>query len=193
VKKPNKKRDERVSRREILKLGAGAAVGTQLQGAAKLDQGRKAPVKAAVKVGPKFFTADEYALVDELSEMIIPTDDHSPGARAAKVAEYIDARVAEAFEDETRERWRQGLQLVDRLSREMNGKTFIAAAAPERLAVLTRMAQNETDPKQPEERFFRELKRRVVRGYYSSKIGIHDEMEYKGNTYLREFAGEDAK
>jgi hypothetical protein len=79
------------------------------------------------------------------------------------------------------------------LSLEMNGKTFMAAAAPERLSVLTRMAQNETDPTQPEERFFRELKRRVVRGYYSSKIGIHDEMEYKGNTYLREFAGEDAK
>ena len=38
-----------------------------------------------------FFTPEELALVDELSEMIIPADAHSPGARAARVAAYIDA------------------------------------------------------------------------------------------------------
>lgn len=32
-----------------------------------------------------------------LSELIIPTDEHSPGARAAKVAEYIDRRPADSF------------------------------------------------------------------------------------------------
>ena len=31
--------------------------------------------------------------------MIIPADDHSPGARAAKVAAYIDARLAEALDE----------------------------------------------------------------------------------------------
>ena len=41
----------------------------------------------------------------------------------------------------------------------------------------------------PEVRFFRELKHLTVRGYYTSKIGIHDEMEYKGNRLLLEFAG----
>jgi hypothetical protein len=41
----------------------------------------------------------------------------------------------------------------------------------------------------PEVRFFIELKRLTVRGYYSSKIGIHDELEYKGNRILQEFVG----
>ena len=36
-----------------------------------------------------------------------------------------------------------------------------------------------------------ELKSWTVRGYYTSKVGIHDEMEYKGNTMLAEFAGTD--
>ena len=31
----------------------------------------------------KFFTKDEFVLVDELTELIIPADEHSPGARAA--------------------------------------------------------------------------------------------------------------
>ena len=51
------------------------------------------------------------------------------------------------------------------------------------------MAQNEFHPKSEEEKFFAELKRRTVTAYYTSEIGIHKEMEYKGNTLLKEFAG----
>ena len=53
------------------------------------------------------------------------------------------------------------------------------------------MAQNEEEPKAPAERFFGELKRATAGAYYSSKVGIHDEMEYKGNTLLTEFVGTD--
>ena len=45
--------------------------------------------------------------------MIIPTDEHSPGARAAKVAAYIDFRLAEAWEEKDRTDWRDGLKRVD--------------------------------------------------------------------------------
>jgi hypothetical protein len=39
--------------------------------------------------------------------------------------------------------------------------------------------------------FFAELKGHVVHAYYTSEIGIKQEMEYKGNTYLAEFVGTD--
>ena len=52
----------------------------------------------------------------------------------------------------------------------------------------------EEDPKTPPERFFRELKAWTIRGYYTSKIGIHVDQEYKGNVYQTgEYAGFDAK
>ena len=53
------------------------------------------------------------------------------------------------------------------------------------------MAQNEDKPQKPEELFFKELKSRVVYAYYTSEIGMKQEMEYKGNTLLTEFVGED--
>ena len=53
------------------------------------------------------------------------------------------------------------------------------------------MAQNEAYPKKPEEVFFKELKSSVVHVYYTSEIGIKQDMEYKGNTYLPEFVGYD--
>jgi hypothetical protein len=39
--------------------------------------------------------------------------------------------------------------------------------------------------------FFAELKSKVVHAYYTSEIGIKQEMEYKGNTYQNEFSGFD--
>jgi hypothetical protein len=174
---------EDLSRRDLIKLGAAATLTASLGvGESAVAQSPPAPV---------FFTKEELALVDELSEMIIPTDEHSPGARAAKVAAYIDARLAEAFEEKGRTDWRDGLKLVEQLSRESGGKTFLQSSAAERLAILTRMAQNEGKPQKPEEVFFAELKGKVVRAYYTSEIGIKQEMEYKGNGYLAEFAGFD--
>ena len=55
------------------------------------------------------------------------------------------------------------------------------------------MVTDEDEPKTLEGRFFQELKKRTVRAYYTSDIGIHKEMEYKGNTYLDAFVGYEAK
>jgi hypothetical protein len=169
--------DESVTRREMLKLTAGAVVAIS-------------GVLDAAEAKPLFFTAAELALVDELSEIIIPADDHSPGARAARVAWYIDARLAESPDLALQTTWRDGLKGVEALSRELNGVGFMDGTRSQREAVLTRMSAHEPDPKLPEELFFRELKERTVHAYYTSKIGIHQEMEYKGNTLLTEFAGE---
>lgn len=173
-----------LTRRDVIKLGAAVAVATSLG----------SPLAAQTPVpAPSFFTPAELALVDELAEMIVPADAHSPGARAAKVAAYIDFRVGEAWDPADRAAWREGLAQVETLSRETNGKTFLAASPEERLALLTRIAVNESKPQTIEERFFVRLKGAVVTAYYTSEIGIRQEMEYKGNSYLGEFVGEDVR
>jgi glucoside 3-dehydrogenase (cytochrome c) hitch-hiker subunit len=176
-----------LTRRQVIKLGAGAAIVTTVIGFDSKALAQSAPDKA-----PLFFTKQEFALVDELTELIIPADDHSPGARAAQVAGYIDFRLSESFVEEPKLLWRESLKLVEQLSQEMHGKTFLEASQEQRIALLTRISQNEMKPIKPEELFFRELKSRTAHAYYSSKIGIHTEMEYKGNTYLKEFVGYDA-
>ena len=141
---------------------------------------------------PKFFTPAEFALVDEMSDMIIPTDQQSRGARAAGVALYIDGRLAEAFEKDQPQTWRTGIKAVEALSREMHGKTFMASTPEQRLALLTRIAAAEADPKSDAEKFFKEIKGGTVRAYYTSKIGIHDDQQYKGNVIQPgEYAGYD--
>ena len=170
----------RPTRREVLKITAGAAAGVQAAGA------------PTGQVKLQFFTPEEFRLVDELTEMIIPADDRSQGARGTECAAYIDRRLAESFEPEPKQQWKDGLKRVEALARKMHGKRFLEATPAERVAVLTAMAANEKSPKTPEEQFFAELKARTVHAYYTSKIGIHTELKYQGNKYQEEYAGYDA-
>ncbi|MGH7546576.1 MAG: gluconate 2-dehydrogenase subunit 3 family protein, partial [Gemmatimonadales bacterium] len=80
---------ESLSRREMLQATA-AALATPLL---------TAGVATACSRGPmpeRFLAPAEFALLDELTELISPADDRSPGARAAGVAGYIDHRLAES-------------------------------------------------------------------------------------------------
>jgi hypothetical protein len=183
------KPDVDLTRRDVIKLGAAATVAASLA----LGEPLAAQVSsaAAAPAAHSFFTPAELALVDELSELIIPADDHSPGARAARVAAYIDSQLAEAWDEGDRTTWRQGLVGIELLAQETGKTPFMQLPGDQRVAVLTRIAKNEATPKTPDEMFFVELKSRVVRAYYTSEIGIRQEMEYKGNTYLAEFVGVD--
>ena len=104
-----------------------------------------------------FFTPEEFTMVDELSELIIPTDEHSPGARAAQVAAFIDQQLHETVEDELRSQWRDGPEARSMRSREADARRRLSCrASPEqRVAVLERIAENEENPETPEEQFLR--------------------------------------
>jgi Gluconate 2-dehydrogenase subunit 3 len=149
--------------------------------AAKTAQ-KKTPYKA------KFFNADQMALIATISELIIPTDEHSKGAVEADVPEFIDLMISESS-DENKKTWTDGLAAMDKLSQTKNGATFNKATKDQQIAILTEICKNEAKPQTLEERFFRTIKNMTIDGYYTSRIGIHDELKYKGNTYLKEFKG----
>jgi hypothetical protein len=144
---------------------------------------------AETKSAVHFFTPAQHALIEELSETIIPADTHSGGAKAAKVADFIEQTVRESTDDTQRALWREGLRLIDLMSKHYNGKSFVDSSFEEKIAVLKVLSDNEHMDELPEVRFFQELKHLTVRGYYTSKIGIHDDLQYKGNRILQEFVG----
>jgi len=153
--------------------------------AALAPQGKLGEAKSATR----FLTRAEYELIEELSETIIPADSHSGGAKASKVADYIEQVLHASVDDNQRSDWRQGLRLVDLMSQHYNGKLFVDSSFEERIAVLTVLSDNDHMTDLTEVRFFRDLKYLTIQGYYTSKIGIHDELEYKGNVALMEFVG----
>jgi glucoside 3-dehydrogenase (cytochrome c) hitch-hiker subunit len=147
------------------------------------------PPHAHEEKAARFFTPEQYALVEELSETIIPADSHSGGAKAARVADHIEKTLRETRDDSQKLLWREALPLIDSMSRHYNGKAFVNASPEERVAVLTVLSDNPHMDDIVEVRFFKALKHLTVQGYYTSKIGIHDDLQYKGNRILKEYVG----
>jgi gluconate 2-dehydrogenase gamma chain len=136
----------------------------------------------------KFFTEEENQTLIQMSELIIPADDHSAGAKDARVSEYIDT-VVSASPKAVKQNWRDGIASIDKKSREMFNKGFVESTQDQQISLLTELSKHELGPQTEEERFFKTMKFATIDGYYTSKIGIHDELNYKGNTYLMEFVG----
>src|ERR1017187_582879 len=59
----------------------------------------------------QFFTPAENALVNELAELIIPADAHSPGAHAAQVSLFADLMVATS-DQQIKTEWRGGPRVI---------------------------------------------------------------------------------
>jgi hypothetical protein len=182
-----------ITRREALKglgLSAGVIVTLPVLGAAQDEMAHRHQAAPAVaKPQPlKFFTEAENRAIIEMSERIIPADDSSPGAKAARVNEYIDLMVSQSPEI-VKQTWREGLAAIDKMSREKFSKSFADSPVEQQVELLKQISKNEKDPKTVVERFFRTIKNATVDGYYTSEIGIHQDLHYKGNAYLKEFVG----
>jgi len=128
--------------------------------------------------------------MDRAMEIIVPADEQSGGAHAARVSLFADWVVstgsnpanaalfanfpisAEAQKSE----WRNGLKLLGGEA----SKSSLADA-------LARGASGEANPRTDLERFFVTLKQMTIVGYYSSEVGIHQDLQYQGNTYIYDF------
>jgi len=185
-----------VSRRTALKrisAGAGAIALLPLLS----DEGLAAFADIQRTAAPpslKALTAEQYATLEALTEAIIPADERSPGAKQARVADYIDLLLGEA-DDTRRQQWTEGLAALDAEATTRFGKPFLKLDAAQVETVLTEASKNEKAPSlQKGERnalelFFVTAKQATVHGYYTSEIGIHQELRYKGNKALLQFVG----
>ena len=141
---------------------------------------------------PQFFKRKQFRTVEVLTEMILPTDDQ-PGAKEAQVANYIDFVVfsAREFEPSLQQSWLDGLALVDRESQKRFGKAFALASDADRIVLLTEMSLPEHSPKAQHEgyAFFQLVKEMTVEGFYTSRVGLIDVLDYQGMNYMSEFPG----
>jgi hypothetical protein len=165
-----------MERRAVLKIVALTALSQKLNalpcGPMHMDTAPAAPTAAYTL---QFFSEADSSLLDQLMEMIIPADDHSPGAHEAQTNLFADLMVATS-DKVVQKQWQDGIRLI----RERAAESSLAEA-------LESAAVNEENPATDLDRFFVLLKQMTVNGYYTSATGIHGEMEYIGNTYLAAF------
>jgi hypothetical protein len=131
------------------------------------------------------------ATVVLMSEIIIPETD-TPGAKGAKVNEFIDVILTEWATDEDRSHFLEGLANVDKQSNELFGKDFVDASAVQQLTLMRAMDEaigmgpahparhGNTVPERDTQlrgNFFTVFKSITLHGYYTSEIGFTRELK----------------
>src|SRR5579859_1563409 len=138
---------------------------------------------------PLFLDPHESETVEVLTELIIPAT-KTPGAKAALVNRFIDLMLNEEAADRKKS-FLQGLSWLDGRALQLHAKPFISLTPDEQKAILTSLAdpENKNPDDQAGVRFFQEIKDLTIFGYYTSKIGMDQELEYGGDDYHTEFPG----
>jgi gluconate 2-dehydrogenase gamma chain len=149
--------------------------------------------KAAAAWKPKVLTPAQNAAVIALSEAIIPQTE-TAGAKAAKVNEFIDGALAGASAA-NREQFLAGLKWVDaRVTQGATtdvGKGFAGATIAQQTALLTALSAPDAlnGPEKVGAEFFRAIKAMTITGYYTSEIGMREELGDNGQMFFAEFKG----
>jgi hypothetical protein len=160
-------------RRQVLTLlAAGVVPARLLEAQHELHQIAASPGKYV----PHFFQPSEYALIDHVAEMILPADEYSSGAHAARVADYVDLVVTNSSA-QTQAAWRERLTAFQSMPNVTDPEEF------------ARLAAKAADPSTPAEHFFADMRHITLEGYYTSEIGLVRELGYEGGQVRGSFPG----
>jgi gluconate 2-dehydrogenase gamma chain len=178
-----------IERREILRILAVAAGAATFPGFSKWTfacghvGSPLAQIKPAV-YRPIFFTAPEYALIERLTDLIIPADD-TPGARDAGVSEFVDLMVSR--DPDLQRDFRTGLSWLNTHSRKTLGRAFLPLNADQQSALLEPLAyKKKFRPGQERgRRFFGLVREYTMMGFYTSEIGLK-ELDFPGLKFYAE-------
>jgi hypothetical protein len=158
---------EKLNRRALL---AGAVF--LLGGAAALTRFGRQSGQAAE--GP-VLTADQFSLLEQVSETMIPTTD-TAGAIDAGVPAFIRSMLAEWGSRETRADFAKVLEAIEQHAWTRFGMAFLEMPQERRLAVVkefdaTRIAAHDGA--------YRKFKWLVLIGYYHSEVGATHELRFE--------------
>ena len=167
-----------LQRREVLRIMTLAAAAAPFPGFSRWafalgQESRGVEQIRPAKYKPQFFSNSEYAVVERLTELIIPTDD-TPGAKEAGVAEFIDFMISRDREQQYP--FRTGLSWLNAHSERLLSKPFLALSEKEQISILEPLAYKAKNREGEEDgrEFFRRMKEMTVMGFYTTEIGYKE-------------------
>lgn len=132
---------------------------------------------------PKFFSPADFDALQAFTEILIPTDD-TPGAREARCAHFIDFVLQASTEHApaTQRQWREAMAAL-------RDAGFHAADAQGRSALVEQMSRPEREKGASHAAYFayRLIKQQNTFAFYTSRAGIIEALDYRGNSYHATF------
>ena len=170
-----------------------------LKGVALLTGGALSPsivsaVLSGITIGdsgkkwvPKIFSPDQNDLITVITELIIPKTD-TPGAKAAKVNEFIDLMLADWFTVAEKNHFFKGLMDIDARAKKKYSTKFVKCSIEKQTNILKKLEKDNFSQKNYNSSgdnrnsglkpFFNQMKELTLTGYFTSEIGATQELKY---------------
>lgn len=177
-----------MQRRELFRLlGAGAILPALTPDLFAFFQNAQPPSGYALRT----LNPHQNATVTLMVDMIIPDTD-TPGAKAARVNEFIDLILTDWATEQERQLFLTGIADVDKRSNVVFAKDFVDCTplqqdelllefdqrlAVERESLVPTVTRRRSRPSQLQGNFFGVLKHMTLYGYYTSEIGFKQELQ----------------
>jgi hypothetical protein len=183
------------TRRHVLQLaayalalpGASAFFGAWLEASSQQHpMGAQPPEPPLLRdYQPKFFDAPDFEALQAFTAILIPTDD-TPGAHEARCAHFIDfvLQASTVHAPDTQRQWRDAMATLRKVG-------FHAADPPARAALVEAMSRPEREPgaTHPAYGAYRLIKQQNTFAFYTSRAGMIECLDYRGNAYNATFPG----
>lgn len=124
------------------------------------------------------------ALLAEIAETIIPTTS-TPGAKAAKVDDFIVVMMNDCYKKSDQEVFLEGLKKIDAASQQQFKKGFMDITPEQRTGLLTQIDKERVEYNKRKDKkegdpthYFQYLKELTLLGYFTSKEGATQALRY---------------
>jgi hypothetical protein len=128
------------------------------------------------------FSNTDIAFLDEVAETILPATD-SPGAKEAKVGEFMTRIVKDCYTEADQKIFLDGMVKLDDASKKKNGKSFMDSTPEQRHDLLVDLDKEQKDymaqkKKDDPTHYFRMIKELTLWGYFTSEVGAKKALRY---------------
>ncbi len=139
--------------------------------------------KTATKYGASLnFTSDDTAYLNEIAETILPAT-NTPGAKEAKVGEFMAVYVKDCYEEKDQKIFMEGMAKLDEACNTKNGKSFMECTPEQRhefLVALDKEAKDYQKSKKEDDptHYFSLIKQLTLMGFFTSEPGATKALRY---------------
>lgn len=132
--------------------------------------------------GIGLFSKSQIKLMNEIADTILP-ETGTPGAKAAKVGQFIAVIVSDCYEPADQKIFTEGLAQLQVLCKQKTGKSFVKCSPQQRLDFLKVLDQEQKayyKSKKPSDPplYFRQMKDLTLLGYFTSEVGATQALRY---------------
>src|ERR1700712_1543737 len=166
-----------MDRRELLKMITVLTGGAFIGGEMLLTGCKNEP-----EMGGAAFNAQDVAFLDEVADTILPAT-KSPGAKAAKVGQFMTVMVNDCYTEKDQKVFHEGINKLNDASKKANGKSFMDSTPEQRTSFLTALDKEAKEyqknkKKDDASHYFTMMKQLTLFGYFASKEGATQALRY---------------